>query len=736
MHIKTCPRPAVVRLILPLALAGVWLAPADLRADWRAEYKKARAKVAKWVEDGSAAGNEGDYYENRDGDHSPLNVKEFFGLKRFDNNAGKGRRGGQNWGLCLFVRPNPTVGNSSTSSSPTRSGSNARSAYCVGMGLKRLWEQYTNCNLYIYPEHRDYDPGRFGQGGHGDLFPTNTPFVIISRGSSGSDQPFMRAALLTMAAFRPEVKKLLVEKNMLMPTLQMIFRRNLSVVRTDEDYLTGKAHPTAFSSGQLRPVEMVEMAQAMTLDALPPFAMLAVVSESDSQVGRDYLVRGQPENRGQCPALISRVYQAPRAAYRFTLSAENSGELKGRPLSYHWAVLRGDPNRVQIKKLNDSGSRVEVIVPFHEPFRAPDAKNIWAFRVDVGCFVHNGTYYSPPSFLTVYMPPQQVRTIGSDGRVVEIAYGRRSFRWDDTFSAAEVGQGKGPVNDWVDLLAVLCEAPDEKAKLLADLAGEDWGREQLLAAYKGFQDAVQKVRDRDRQYDEANKAFRAARKAKEPTGDLRKELNAAREQLGKARAELGKALTRPTAQGGASVRTIVLKLVRRLVEDPRLVFDNWERLGKATGALNRKLRELEALEIVRKDGKQYVLVEGLAGRLPDGERLSAFEKIKLAELNADLLNHLTGRTLAAPQSDLMDRRVFWSRSWRDVYRYSDNGTLLGWSRIGAGKDGPLHFDARGRWLKGADKAGRGGTPTEVIYRPAGKKRGLKMTERPAARRRR
>jgi len=74
-----------------------------------------------------------------------------------------------------------------------------------------------------YPEHRDHDVGLNGDGGgYGDVYPTNTPYLIASQGSSGSDQPFMRAIPFTLAAFRPEVKKKLVETGLLMPTIQMI----------------------------------------------------------------------------------------------------------------------------------------------------------------------------------------------------------------------------------------------------------------------------------------------------------------------------------------------------------------------------------------------------------------------------------------------------------------------------------------------------------------------------------
>src|SRR5205814_10264880 len=115
-------------------------------------------------------------------------------------------------------------------------------------GAALLYEQYSHNQLYVYPCHMDHRPGRNGkdgdkEGGHGDVYFANTPYVLASQGSSGSDQPFLQAIALTMAALRPEVKQLLVEQNALAPTLQAIFRQSNGQVAKPDDYFTGKAHP-------------------------------------------------------------------------------------------------------------------------------------------------------------------------------------------------------------------------------------------------------------------------------------------------------------------------------------------------------------------------------------------------------------------------------------------------------------------------------------------------------------
>ena len=119
----------------------------------------------------------------------------------------------KHWAAQQVLLPKVVFGNSSTSAPPTLGGSNPRMYYTHPIGIAFLHEQYRMNNLYIYPEHRDHDPGHNGlahpspagkgaggEGGYGDLYPTNTPYLIISQGSSGSDQPFMRALPLTLAA--------------------------------------------------------------------------------------------------------------------------------------------------------------------------------------------------------------------------------------------------------------------------------------------------------------------------------------------------------------------------------------------------------------------------------------------------------------------------------------------------------------------------------------------------------
>ena len=90
----------------------------------------------------------------------------------------------------------------------------------------------------------------------------------------------------TLAAFHPEVKQRLEESGLLMPTIQMIFRR--SRVASDAEYLSGRAHPSVFGNSANRSA-METMARGIELGDIPPMVRLSVVEDSYTGVrSRDF----------------------------------------------------------------------------------------------------------------------------------------------------------------------------------------------------------------------------------------------------------------------------------------------------------------------------------------------------------------------------------------------------------------------------------------------------------------
>ena len=197
-----------------------------------------------WHQAGTAAGLADITYENRDGQHSPLETARYPQLKIFRPDA----KSGPPTGPSVALRLQAMVGNCSMSAPADKGGSLPRLYQVDPQGQRFLMMQYLANNLMIYPEHQDHDIGGNGVGGYGDLYPSNNVCTLISQGSSGSDQPFLNAVLTTIAAFPPDTQRLLVQKRVLMPAVQSIFRQSNRQVKTEADYYTAAAHPIVFDA--------------------------------------------------------------------------------------------------------------------------------------------------------------------------------------------------------------------------------------------------------------------------------------------------------------------------------------------------------------------------------------------------------------------------------------------------------------------------------------------------------
>jgi hypothetical protein len=387
--------------------------------------------LQSWQKDGTAAGNVGDWYDNRDGEHSPLDLKPWPQLQKVHYTA-EMLKDRVNWAGQRKILPHVVFGNSSTSAPAAKGGSNPRQYYTSPAGLAFLAEQYAKNNLYIYPEHRDHDPGRNGVGpkgeeGYGDLYPTNTPYLIISQGSSGSDQPFMRAIPYVLAAFRPDVKAKLIEAGMLMPTVQMIFRSSNKHLQ-EGDYLTAKAHPSVFEGSWVDPLKMVTKAHDLTLDTVPPLVRLTVIEEDEPRPGIDYCDVPTTEKLGDTPAVVARVFRGKDRWRRMIVSAQESRDLGNKPLTFEWKVFRGDPATVKITPKNAAGSIVEIQVA--QPTRRPIAPGspMESSRTEIGVFASNGKNWSAPAFITWHGLESETRTYDAKDRPVEIASPANSTR--------------------------------------------------------------------------------------------------------------------------------------------------------------------------------------------------------------------------------------------------------------------------------------------------------------------
>jgi YD repeat-containing protein len=107
---------------------------------------------------------------------------------------------------------------------------------------------------------------------------------------------------------------------------------------------------------------------------------------------------------------------------RIVISAEGSRDPQHLPLAWHWSVLRGDADAIRIRPLNASRSVVELIVPYHPRRPIEAGSQLESNRVDIGAFVHNGTYYSAPAFVTFFYLDNEQRVYSPDGRIESVTY--------------------------------------------------------------------------------------------------------------------------------------------------------------------------------------------------------------------------------------------------------------------------------------------------------------------------
>ena len=158
----------------------------------------AARRLRRLVHEGRAAGNHGDLYENRDRGHSRLPAEAHPQLTHVAYEAGM-RKARLDYGLAgPVIFDAPLIGNSSTAA---KHGAFWRSLPRMALtrpdGPRLLYQNYLAGQIHVYPEHRDHDPE------HGDLIPANTPFFLVSQGSSYSDRPHLRALAMILAALAP-----------------------------------------------------------------------------------------------------------------------------------------------------------------------------------------------------------------------------------------------------------------------------------------------------------------------------------------------------------------------------------------------------------------------------------------------------------------------------------------------------------------------------------------------------
>ena len=356
----------------PLAVVdatGIFGKPISLGAQnltWDFDFGcfSARLKLAT----ASAGGNTGDLYMNRDGGHSPLNADAYPGITvlRLDQ---EGRSRGMDIDYPNLLVPYPLFGNCSRAFVKGEYWRSIPRAMMTreAWRLNAMAKFYLSNQTWVFPANADTAP----VGTNGDVFASITPYWITTAGRSYSDLPYLRAALEASRAFPSDVKREIVRRGLLAPTIQTLIRKSLRGVTNEVAYLSGKAHPTAFPANGVDIRRLVASASEMTAKTIPPLAAISV-----------------------------------------------SGEVRSYELTYAtvfaWAyVLRADDER-RVFRINAKGAEEFKFVQTHGPqavveVEAPNRARIEldrgklspTSRVDVAVFGRNaGTGWGAPSYVS------------------------------------------------------------------------------------------------------------------------------------------------------------------------------------------------------------------------------------------------------------------------------------------------------------------------------------------------
>ena len=433
-----------------LQLAPPKASLAEKAATYSASQPNAREKsiLTSWLVDGSAAGNIGDIYINRDLGHSMLATGDFPLLTTLRLTAdAKPFRVDVN-------HPNLFVGNAAVFGNISRGyttgpfwRSMARASFTEPGGLAtRMDLLYRSNQFWVIPCVND-----FGKPELGDVFPANAPFQFISEGASWSDQPFLRAALAASAALAPQTKKAILRRKLVGPTLQWLLRRTMQGIRSESDYLSPRAHPTAFNAKRLDTVALIEKAHALKPENIPPAVNLAVINSRLFPIrfpvaGVDY-----PDTVSEVlfatSSAISFVLRSPAGERTFLIRAQTFPEQD--PLAtFTWKVVHGDPSAVKIS------------APLGETLNTPERgfaqitidRRTLKDRIDVACFAKtHGTDHGAPSIVSFYPVPQETRVYRPDGKIESIDYSNPALvycdpalalprRWKDTYTYSPAGK--------------------------------------------------------------------------------------------------------------------------------------------------------------------------------------------------------------------------------------------------------------------------------------------------------
>lgn len=329
-----------------------------------------------WSDHAIQGGNAGDLYFNRDGGHSVIDLAAHPGLTRVGFDA-EGRRRGADLDFPNLLADRPLFGNCSRAMTVGPFWRSIPRALTTSDAwrLKTQYALYRANQFWVFPANADIAP----VGTNGDVFASITPYWLTTAGRSWSDKYYVDAALSASAAMPRATKEALIERGMLAPTLQLLIRQSLKTVVSPADYLTAKAHPTAFPPNGLDRGRLLAMAGALKPLDVPPLAQIAGIAV------------GKTGYRGNLPEI---TYATP-CAWALTLRGDEDERqyfIKAAGgIDYHFAQTHGADGSAKIEKLAAAAAKITVY---------PHLMSSTG-RVDIAIFAKGpNTGWSAPAFVS------------------------------------------------------------------------------------------------------------------------------------------------------------------------------------------------------------------------------------------------------------------------------------------------------------------------------------------------
>ena len=397
---------------------GSWLTLNVTNVVWNYEKGVFEAFV-RFVGDASDGGNAGDAYLNRDRGHAMVYMDKAVLISgiRYPPDAVKAGVD-QDLPNMIFHGCNVFGNASQARLAGPLWRSLPRAAMTDPGAPSRLALIYENNQFWVFPAHKD-----FGDPALGDLLPAANPAYMASVGSSWSDTPFLDVAIRAAAAFPRRTKKTIVQRQLMGPTMQWLFRRTRPGVSSQADYLSYKAHPTAFDHKRdIDSAALIARAAALEPANVPPAVSLAMVNSSLFPIpvprpGRDY-ADVLTEYLYATPFSVAVVLRDTAAERTFLVQAKTF-PAADPAAEFTWRVVHGDESKVKFSQALGE----KIVTPEKGLVQITVDRRGLKGRIDVACFAKtHGTEYGAPSFISFSAIPLERREYAADGRILSIDY--------------------------------------------------------------------------------------------------------------------------------------------------------------------------------------------------------------------------------------------------------------------------------------------------------------------------